>query len=207
VYWRFDFDVAGTTNRISEDRLFGGVVQARELSRKRDAKTTWTISNPLTNESYKLVPGGRDGVADKYGRNDIWFVKNKANEVDDGVNCTSGGSCPTWANIEKFVTQESIQDTDVIVQRALRSRRAERQPDHGGPTSSWKVAARTSGDERAASAALFRSVPVESEDRAAARPTYWASFVVQNGRTGRVQRKLSASWKRPRRRLRQPRLF
>lgn len=115
VYWRFDFDVAGTTNRITEDRLFGGVVQARELSRKRDGKTTWTISNPLTNESYRLVPGGRDGVADKYGRNDIWFVRNKANEVDDGVNCTSGGSCPTWANIEKFVTQESIQDTDVIV--------------------------------------------------------------------------------------------
>lgn len=113
MYW-LDFDVAGTTNRISEDRLFGGVVQARELSRKRDGKTTWTISNPLTNKSSSFVPGGRDGVADKYGRNDIWFV-NKANEVDDGVNCTSGGSCPTWANIEKFVTQESIQDTDVIV--------------------------------------------------------------------------------------------
>src|SRR5947208_3683183 len=52
-----------------------------------------------------------------YGRGDVWILRYHGNELDDGVNCTTGGfgGCVTEANIDSFVNGEPISDHDVVI--------------------------------------------------------------------------------------------
>jgi len=75
--------------------------------------STWAISNSSSPLSCTIIPGIHDSNYDKYGTGDLWVLVNHANEIDDGVNCTSG--CSTSINIGPFVNGESTTNADIVV--------------------------------------------------------------------------------------------
>lgn len=116
AYWRFDFDIGSAAGNLVTERLPNGpLVIDKEGMQPRlyGSNQTWTISNSLSPLSCTLIPGPHDSNYDKYGTGDVWVVVNHPNELDDGVNCTSG--CSTSINIAPFVNGESTTNADVVV--------------------------------------------------------------------------------------------
>jgi hypothetical protein len=128
AYWRFDFDImrAGS-NQVFEHNsppLSGSpnpwrplnfeVRRARNPARQRQ----WRIQNTVTKEAYLIVPGPNDGIARlspdwPFGRGDVWIMRGKRNaEIDDGVVATGP---PYEADLDRFITGESIKNQDIIV--------------------------------------------------------------------------------------------
>ncbi|MCP9494412.1 MAG: hypothetical protein MSG64_08160 [Pyrinomonadaceae bacterium MAG19_C2-C3] len=128
VYWRFDFDIDTPENNIVRQSLkrrpslnrFGRtafdsaiVSSERKMLRTPFDTRQWYVSNTVTNRSYMIRPGAADGIADEYGRGDMWFLRYKANsEIDDGrVSTTS----PTEIGLDSYVGGESIINQDLVV--------------------------------------------------------------------------------------------
>ena len=129
-YWRFDFDIrTAGNNRVREYNnppLVGRShwhTKTFEIRRPRDParKRKWRIENTVTGEGYEIIPGPDDGVATAspdwpYPRGDVWILRYHGTELDDGVNCTTGGSgCVTEANLDSFVNGEPISNHDVVI--------------------------------------------------------------------------------------------
>jgi hypothetical protein len=129
-YWRFDFDIrTAGNNRVREYNNPPLVGKSNwhtknfEIQRPRDParKRKWRVENTVTGEGYEIIPGPDDGVATAspdwpYPRGDVWFLRYRGSELDDGVNCTTGGpGCVTEANLDGFVNGEAISDHDVVV--------------------------------------------------------------------------------------------
>jgi hypothetical protein len=129
-FWRFDFDIrTAGNNRVREFNkppLIGRstwhtknfeIRRARNPARQRK----WRVENTVTGEGYEILPGPEDGVATAspdwpYPRGDVWFLRYRGSELDDGVNCTTGGpGCVTEANLDGFVNGEAISNHDVVV--------------------------------------------------------------------------------------------
>ena len=129
-FWRFDFDIrTAGNNRVREYNNPPLVGRANwhtknfEIQRPRDParKRKWRVENTVTGEGYEIIPGPEDGVATAspdwpYPRGDVWFLRYRGSELDDGVNCTTGGpGCVTEANLDGFVNGEAISNHDVVV--------------------------------------------------------------------------------------------
>jgi hypothetical protein len=129
-FWRFDFDIrTAGNNRVSEFNdppLVGNSnwhTKTFEIRRPRDParKRKWRVENTVTGEGYDIIPGPNDGVATAspdwpYPRGDVWILRYHGSELDDGVNCTTGGNgCVTEANLDGFVNGEPISDHDVVI--------------------------------------------------------------------------------------------
>jgi hypothetical protein len=41
----------------------------------------WRIKNQQTGKGYMISPGANDGIADSFGRGDIWFFKESPKSV------------------------------------------------------------------------------------------------------------------------------
>jgi hypothetical protein len=119
VYWRFDFDLRTPGNNLVEEYnnppIFPNTnwhKKVYEIKRYRDygRHRKWRVSNTQSGEMYEVIPGPTDGVADTYGRGDVWVVRYHPTEIDDG------GSGPgTEAGIDKFVNGELVENQDVVV--------------------------------------------------------------------------------------------
>ena len=129
-YWRFDFDIrTAGNNRVREynnPALVGKShwhTKTFEIRRPRDParKRKWRVENTITGEGYDIIPGPDDGVATAspdwpYGRGDVWILRYHGSELDDGVDCTTGGlGCVTEANLDGFVNGEAISNHDVVI--------------------------------------------------------------------------------------------
>jgi hypothetical protein len=118
AYWRLDFDVVTAAgNFVTENSPLDNFKLAKEEMRPRlfGTNQTWLLeSNGATNgEAVLIVPGSHDSNFNKYAKGDLWFLVNKSNETDDGVNCTQG--CDTRIQLEPFVNGESLNSADVVV--------------------------------------------------------------------------------------------
>jgi hypothetical protein len=126
AFWRFDFDIVNPTNKVYqlekvEDYL---QLQTTEFTRVKSLPTNRNllIQNSSNSEAYVLTPNATDGVADAYGKSDMWVLRYKnvaggsafANELDDGYTGVGGGLA-TAINIDQFINGESIVDQDVVV--------------------------------------------------------------------------------------------
>jgi hypothetical protein len=121
AYWRFDFDIRTPGhNRVREfnnPALVGSSkwhTKSYEIRRYRDAarKRKWRIENTQSGEAYEVRPGHDDGVADAYARGDLWVLRYRGTELDDGNDWTSAY---TEADLHKFVNGEAVYDHDVVV--------------------------------------------------------------------------------------------
>ena len=121
VYWRLNFDTGDSKKNVVEeynDPPISGSsnwhIIKYEKMRPRNAlrKRKWRIRKPETDKGYMIIPGHNDGIADSFGKGDIWFLRNRFNQFDDGVEAIGP---PYEAQIDKFVNHELIKDRDVVV--------------------------------------------------------------------------------------------
>jgi hypothetical protein len=77
--------------------------------------------------SYR-TPGVADGTADPYGVSDLWFLRYRGTELDDGVAVVGGSPAQTQAKIDQYVTGESIDGADVVIWYAGHFRHDEQNP-------------------------------------------------------------------------------
>lgn len=130
VYWRFDFDIVNPNNKVFQVERGRKFLQpiTTELTRLKNLQTNRSllIQNSTGNEAYMLVPSVLDGVADTFGRSDLWVLRYKnvsggsplQNELDDGYGSTVGActaTSGTCINIDKFINGESVVDQDIVV--------------------------------------------------------------------------------------------
>jgi len=131
AYWRFDFDIVGTNNRvyqIERGRKFLQPIDT-EITRNKNVATNRSllIQNSTGNEAYALVPNKTDGVVDTFGVNDFWVLRYKnltvpaganpnfVNEIDDGETCINCTDTTGPIRIDPFINGESVIDHDVVV--------------------------------------------------------------------------------------------
>ena len=127
VYWRLDLDVDGISpNRVEEFNdppIVGGSnwhLKTFEIRRPRDPGRNrhWRISNPRTDASYLLTPGPADGDASSYGVGDLWVLRYRGTEIDDGQPFTTDPNL-SRARIDSFaIPAEPVVDQDVVLWNA-----------------------------------------------------------------------------------------
>ena len=119
VYWRFDLDLNSAGNNLIEEfnnpPLVPGVnwhTHNFETRRLRDygRNRKWRVRNTSSGEAYELVPGPTDGIADSYGRADLWALRYRGSEIDDG-----GPVGGTEAHMDNYLTGESLVNQDVVL--------------------------------------------------------------------------------------------
>jgi Cu2+-containing amine oxidase len=73
------------------------------------------VRNPQTGAAYLLVPGANDGNASSYGVGDLWVLRYRSDEIDDGQPFTTDPAL-SRARIDNFRTPaEPVTDTDVVL--------------------------------------------------------------------------------------------
>ena len=121
VYWRINFDVGDSKNNLIEEYndppISGSTnwhVIKYETKRLRNPSSNrkWRIQKLQTTKGYMIKPGDNDGIADSFGVADIWFLRNRPNQLDDGVEAIGP---PYEAQIDNFVNHELIKNKDIVV--------------------------------------------------------------------------------------------
>jgi hypothetical protein len=128
VYWRFDFDIGTAENNavreFNSPPLFPPDkwhTHRFEATRRRrpDLSRRWQVKNTQTEDAYDLIPGPDDGVADNFGRADVWILRFNEGEVDDGISAAPSQTGPSQPNapaqIDRFNNGEGIRNQDVVV--------------------------------------------------------------------------------------------
>jgi hypothetical protein len=128
VYWRFDFDIGTAENNavreFNSPPLFppdNWHTHRFEATRRRrpDLSRRWQVRNTQTGDAYDLIPGPDDGVADSFGRADVWILRFNRGEIDDGISAAPSQTGPSQpsapADISRFNNGEGIRNKDVVV--------------------------------------------------------------------------------------------
>jgi Cu2+-containing amine oxidase len=120
VYWRLDFDIGTAENNsvrefnsppLSSDNWHTFQFEAKRRRRPQRSRR-WQVRNTQTGNAYNLIPGADDGVADDFGRGDVWILRFRETEIDDGVVAIGP---PFAADIDRFVNGEDVSNQDVVV--------------------------------------------------------------------------------------------
>ncbi len=125
VYWRLDFDVVGTNNRVFTSERGKRFLQQRttEFAMLRNYGTTrrLVIKNGSGNEGYAITPNVTDGSADTFGVGDFWVLQYKGTgttpvqlELDDGFNTTTSQNAFIKVGT-MYMNGESIDNQDIVV--------------------------------------------------------------------------------------------
>ena len=128
VYWRLDFDIGTRENNVVREFNSPPIfppdnwhTHRFEATRRRrpDLSRRWQIRNTQTGDAYNLIPGPDDGVADSFGRGDVWILRFNEGQIDDGISAAPSQAGESQANapaqIGRFVNGESIVNQDVVV--------------------------------------------------------------------------------------------
>jgi hypothetical protein len=127
VYWRLDFDInTAENNQVREFNsppIFSDNWHAFQFEAKRrrmpQRSRRWQIRNTQTGDAYNLIPGADDGIADDFGRADLWVLRFREGEIDDGISAAPSQAGQTQQNapaqIDRFWNEEDVSDQDVVV--------------------------------------------------------------------------------------------
>ena len=128
VYWRFDFDIGTRENNVVREFNSPPIfppdnwhTHRFEATRRRrsDLSRKWQIRNTQTGDAYNLIPGPDDGVADTFGRGDVWILRFNEGQIDDGISAAPSQAGESQANapaqIGRFVNGEGVRNQDVVV--------------------------------------------------------------------------------------------
>ncbi len=148
AYWRFDFDIRTAGNNVVSEfnnpPLGGGAnwhTKQYEIQRPRDParQRKWRVADAATGSGYEIIPGADDGVATQtpdwpFSQGDVWILRYRGNELDDGVNVTGGPASLLQAHLGNWVNGEHILNRDVVIWYAGHAVHdaAHEQPGHFG---------------------------------------------------------------------------
>ena len=87
--------------------------------RNQNLSRRWKIENSTTGDAYTLIPGANDGVADAFGRGDVWILRFHDGEIDDGISAAPSQTGPSQPNaaadIGRFINAESTYNQNVVI--------------------------------------------------------------------------------------------
>jgi Cu2+-containing amine oxidase len=127
VYWRLDFDInTAENNQVREFNsppIFSDNWHTFQFEAKRrrmpQRSRRWQVRNTQTGDAYNLIPGEDDGIADDFGRADLWVLRFREGEIDDGISAAPSQAGQTQQNapaqIDRFWNEEDVSDQDVVV--------------------------------------------------------------------------------------------
>lgn len=115
AYWRFDFDVAEKPETVQEfndpplegDRNWHDIKRETRRRKRPTSERKWRVRN-TDGKGYELIPGAGDGQADDFGVGDMWVVRKRQGELEDGFG-------PDRARIEQFVNNQPVKDERLVV--------------------------------------------------------------------------------------------
>ena len=108
-YWRLDFDIDGPGNDYIDVATANPAKPAPVASEAKALRgpAYWVVRDGATGRGYKLTPG-TSVAPGSFGVSDLWFLRYKPNEIDDG-----GPGCAI--QIDPFISGESLGGQDVVV--------------------------------------------------------------------------------------------
>jgi hypothetical protein len=121
VYWRFDFDINGSTqdlvleyNTNTPNIGYGPGWHKRgiETSRRKNPtfRRSWAIADKTSWRGYHLLPGRHDGVADSFSNRDLWIMLYHYNED------SRGNQGDAWDDgLSQYLNGENIDGQDVVL--------------------------------------------------------------------------------------------
>ncbi len=130
VYWRLDFDIVSTGNNVVSEfnspplpnNSSNWHTNRWEIMRPRNPARSrrWKIEDPTSGDAYTLIPGANDGVADAFGRGDVWILRSyDREEIDDGISAAPSQAEEPQPNapaeIGRFINAESTFNQDVVI--------------------------------------------------------------------------------------------
>jgi hypothetical protein len=129
AYWRFDFDISTPGNNVVSEFNDPPIIansnwhtKFYEIKRPRDPghHRKWRVVEAASGSGYEIVPGPDDGLAVQspdwpFPQGDVWILRYHANELDDGVNVTTGPASTLEAHLDSWVNGEYIVNQDVVV--------------------------------------------------------------------------------------------
>ena len=114
AFWRFDFDIDGSTNDAIDESNSNTGWTALDLEANRlnnpQASRKWRVVDRTTNRGYEVIPGSQDGVADTFAVADVWALQYHDDEIDDG-GAVSGSN---QAQMNNYINDESVNSQDVV---------------------------------------------------------------------------------------------
>jgi hypothetical protein len=120
AYWRLDFDIGGAGDDVvlehndpplaGHDGKWHTLSHEVRRSRNPGRKRRWRVRSQGDDAGYVLTPGNNDGEADNYGVGDLWALRYRSNQIDDGAVATS-----TRAHLDAFANGESIVGANVVL--------------------------------------------------------------------------------------------
>jgi hypothetical protein len=116
VYWRFDFDlVTASDNSVAEYYQKSlKTVETESMRARLSPDQYWLVTNSVSGEGVKIVPGRLDGNYDKFGQGDLWLLLSHfPSEIDDAGQ--PSGGCSTCAHINPMLNGEFIQNQDIVL--------------------------------------------------------------------------------------------
>jgi hypothetical protein len=130
AFFRFDFDIGVATNNVVNKQefkfwwdpltqswkfnIFDVPINFETKLYRNILNPSYTILQKGTNLGYRIISGENDGTAanDDYGSGDMWFLRYRGNEIDDGVYQLTQ---PSKTQLDKFNNMESIDAADIVI--------------------------------------------------------------------------------------------
>lgn len=125
VYWRFDFDVVGSTNKIFQvergRKFLTPVTNEKAVFRNYQRNRGFLIQNSNGDEAYSIFPNLTDGsvtdangnLTDTFGGGDFWLLRYQGTPSSPGeLNDPNSGAA---INLTPWLNNESLVDQDVVV--------------------------------------------------------------------------------------------
>lgn len=114
VYWRFDGGFAAATVDERDNASDWNAIPVETRRHRDDVRgRLWRIRD-RDGGSLVLIPGPEDGVADEFGVGDVWVLRARPFEIDDGQGFTTDWEAAR-ADIDRFVNNEGVEEEDLVV--------------------------------------------------------------------------------------------
>ena len=116
VYWRLDFDLDGPENDAIEELNAGAWTTLKTETTRRHSTSTgreWRVRDKVTGSAYELVPAADADTADGWGVADLWALRFRPTEIDDGG--ATGGENGDQAHLDRYVNGEAIDGQDLAL--------------------------------------------------------------------------------------------
>jgi hypothetical protein len=116
AYWRWDFDIDGSSNDVVENVGTALPVNTETTVLRPNplnSSDRWRVRDKLTNRGYEIIDGSGDGRADDWAVSDRWVLRYRSSERDDGG--ATSGTYGDSIKINKYLNGQSVNGQDLVV--------------------------------------------------------------------------------------------
>lgn len=126
TYWRMDFDVNSSFNRVYQVNQAGApVLKSTEYTTNRSPGIKWVIQDAVTGDSVTLTPNSNDGTAegDSFAKGDFWLLHYQPFPAE--VNDVVGIPFDPSINLAPYLNNEVTDNQDIVIWYATHINRSD----------------------------------------------------------------------------------